>query len=183
MSSPTTNSNNDSPLQDFSNCHSGIIENFNLLLQLAETQIEKPVQKDVSQSAKQLLNFFETVVLEHHAEEEQELFTEVRDSARHLQATGEKAVAMIEQLTAEHRSLEAQWQALEPTLRSLAKGKAVSLDCSAAVKLAQDYLAHAEFEEQQFLPLSATILGERGLSSLGLSLHMRHHQVHIPGYI
>ena len=37
------------------------------------------------------------------------------------------------------------------------------------------YKAHARFEEQQFLPLSKTILGRNGdhMAALGVSLHMR----------
>ena len=38
------------------------------------------------------------------------------------------------------------------------------------------YLAHADFEEEAFLPLAATVLGrnDNHMAALGLSLHMRH---------
>jgi len=171
------------PLMDFSNCHVGIIKNFERLLALSNTTIESPVQPEVKLSAKALHDFFRDVVLEHHQEEEKELFSEVTDSARDGSLESLKALSMIKQLTDEHRSLEAQWAAIESDIKSLAKGKSVSLDKEAAAKLAKEYLAHANFEEQAFLPLSAQLLGERGLSSLGLSLHMRHADVGIPFYI
>lgn len=174
---------NDDPLMDFSNCHVGIAKNFQRLRKLAATEIERPVQADVKDAAKRLLAFFQDVVLEHHSEEEQELFAEVTDSARRGGSDAARALAMIDQLVKEHRSLEAQWQAIEADIKLLSKGKPASLDKDAAAKLATDYLAHADFEEQEFLPLSAKILGERGLSSLGLSLHMRHSDVSIPNYI
>lgn len=180
--SASTGSNED-PLMDFSNCHIGIINNFEQLRELAGTEIQEPVPSDVKQSAKKLYGFFRDVVLEHHAEEEQELFAEVADSSRRGGEDAEKATAMIQQLTEEHRSLEAQWKAIEADIKRLSKGKAATLDQQAAMKLANDYLAHASFEEKEFLPLSAKMLGERGLSSLGLSLHMRHSNVSIPNYI
>ncbi len=46
------------------------------------------------------------------------------------------------------------------------------------------YQSHAQFEEQEFLPLARQILGRDGnhLAALGLALHMRH--VPLPvGYI
>jgi hemerythrin-like domain-containing protein len=175
--------NNNDPLTDFSNCHVGIIKNFERLLALANTEIQSPVSKEVKQSAKKLHDFFRDVVLEHHAEEENELFTEVADSARDGSEESAKALSMIEQLTHEHRSLEAQWAAIEHDIKLLSKGKPASLNKEAAAKLAKEYLAHANFEELAFLPLSAELLGERGLSSLGLSLHMRHTDVGIPFYI
>lgn len=174
---------NEDPLLDFSNCHVGIIKNFERLRKLANTEIEAPVQAEVKDAAKSLLAFFQDVVLEHHSEEEQELFAEVTDSARHGGDDAAKALTMIDQLTQEHRALEAQWKAIQTDIKLLSKGKPAALDQDAAAKLAADYLAHANFEEQEFLPLSARILGERGLSSLGLSLHMRHTDVSIPNYI
>lgn len=175
--------NGDNPLVNFSNCHVGIVKNFERLLTLSRTKIESPVQKDIQLSAKALLKFFDDVVLEHHAEEEKELFREVTDSAKENTEDGMAALQMIKQLTEEHRSLEAQWAAISSDIKRLSKGKQASLDQDAATKLAQEYLAHADFEEQSFLPLSAKILGERGLSSLGLSLHMRHTDVDMPFYI
>ncbi|MCO4757814.1 MAG: hemerythrin domain-containing protein [Oceanospirillaceae bacterium] len=174
---------NEDPLTDFSNCHVGIINNFERLRALSLTEIESPVQADVKTSAKKLYAFFRDVVLEHHSEEEQELFAEVKDSSRKGGDDAAKALGMIDQLVREHRSLEAQWKAIESDIKQLSKGKPASLDQEAAGKLADDYLAHANFEEQEFLPLSAKLLGERGLSSLGLSLHMRHTHVSIPNYI
>lgn len=186
MSTEIDNANagsSDDPLMDFSNCHVGIINNFNSLLELSRTNIDNPVQREIRETAKKLYNFFRDVVLEHHAEEEQELFAEVADSARSPGADSSRALEMIEQLTQEHRSLESQWQALEKDIKQLSKGKYCVLDQAAAAKLAHEYLQHANFEEQDFLPLSAKLLGDKGLSSLGLSLHMRHSTVSIPNYI
>ncbi|MEH6578618.1 MAG: hemerythrin domain-containing protein [Amphritea sp.] len=174
--------NADNPVADFSNCHIGIIKNFEQLRNLAIIEIQDPVQTEVKQTADKLYKFFREVVLTHHEEEEQELFTVVRDCAR----PGEElntAEAMVKRLTNEHRSLEKQWKKIEADIKKLSKGKKVDLNKAATIKMAEDYLAHADYEEREFLPLSAEILKDTGLSSLGLSVHMRHTKVSIPGYI
>ena len=161
------------PLNEFSGCHDGIINNFQQLQELVSI-IQKTADSEVIQPrAKKLLYFFDDVVLIHHAEEEQELFTIVMECAEKGQQA-DTARTYIKQLVAEHRELEAMWKEIENDLRLLSKGKSANLNNKTAIKLAIKYLAHAEFEEQVFLPLSAKILSKNDLSALGLSLHMRH---------
>jgi len=175
-------SDNENPLQDFSGCHEGIINNFHQLLRLLVLINETPDSPKIKQIAKKQLNFFKEVVLEHHQEEEQELFTAVMESA----AEGDEADLArkyIKRLVSEHRNLENMWKKIEDDIRRLSKGDAVDLDRATVERLAVEYLAHAEFEEQYFLPLSAKLLSKNDLSALGLSLHMRHMDTKILGYI
>ena len=174
-----------SPLNEFSGCHEGIIRNFQKLRTLpdllADQAREQTGAPQLKQLAKQLLEFFKLVVLEHHAEEEEELFTAVMESAEE----GEEmrlAQQSIQRLTAEHRELESMWRQLMPDMKRLSKGKTASLDTTLAVKLATQYLAHADYEEQVFLPLSARILDKNQMSALGLSLHMRHQEDESPAH-
>ena len=176
------NTDNDNPLMDFSDCHVGIIKNFEQLRALANTNISDPVTQDIKELATKLYSFFHEVVLTHHKEEEDELFSVVIGCARRGEETS-KAKKMIKQLTNEHRMLEMQWKLIEPDIKQLAKGKSVIFDQAMALRLANTYLDHAQFEEREFLPLSAGILGDKGLSSLGLSIHMRHTQVGVLNYI
>lgn len=168
---PSASGEGEAPLTDFSNCHIGIIQNFETLKNLASNEIQ--ANKETKATAKKLIAFFADVVLEHHSEEEEELFRTVMTTPGHDEEK-EQAKQMVDQLTAEHRDLEAQWKNLAPQIKQLAKGKSVSVDRDAAMKLATDYLAHAKFEEDVFLPLSEKILAGTGMEALGLSLHMRH---------
>jgi hemerythrin-like domain-containing protein len=61
-------------------------------------------------------------------------------------------------------------------LRKVAKGQDTALDVLALQAMVQRYQAHAQLEEQTFLPLAQTVLGRNGnhMAALGLSLHMRH---------
>ena len=83
---------------------------------------------------------------------------------------------MVSRLTDEHRELEALWKRIEAGLKKVAKGRFDEVSPQELQRLVTQYLAHAEFEEKEFLPLSATILGRNAnhMAALGLSLHMRH---------
>jgi hemerythrin-like domain-containing protein len=162
----------DRPLDNFSQCHAGIVQHLNALGELPA--LLEPAAR-ARQIAADTLAFFRKAVYEHHAEEERELFPAVLASA----AKGEerdRVKVMVDQLTAEHRRVEAAWEALEPGLKDVAKGHDTRLDTQALQRLVQQYLGHAGFEEREFLPLSAQILGRNGnhMAALGMSLHMRH---------
>ena len=70
----TNSAAGESPLQDFSNCHVGILGHIQRLGQLPGLLSRGNAAAEVRRSAKDLHRFFREVVLEHHAEEEQELF-------------------------------------------------------------------------------------------------------------
>ncbi len=172
----------DNPLNEFSGCHEGIIDNFNQLKDLLDLVQESPGSGEIRRIARKLVSFFRDVVLTHHAEEEQELFTAVMEAAADENEASE-ARGQIKRLVAEHRELEAMWGQIEPAIKQLAKGKSADIDFDTAALLAEKYLAHARFEEDVFLPLSARMLSKNDLSALGLSLHMRHQQASTGYYI
>lgn len=171
MTTPSEAANNE-PIQDFSNCHSGILKKLDMLGEL-------PALLDAASRARQIaataLEFFREAIFEHHLDEERELFPAVLASAEQG-AEYERVQAIAKRLTDEHRELEASWKRLEPELRRVAKGQDSRLDVADVERLVVRYKAHARYEEAEFLPLSETILGRnsRHMAALGLSLHMRH---------
>ncbi|WP_428035708.1 hemerythrin domain-containing protein [Amphritea sp.] len=170
------------PTDDFSQCHVSIIENFKQLRELGMSEITDPVQPETQAIAQKLLDFYHEVVLNHHHEEEQELFNIVMDCA----SPGSELVQtsqMVKRLTEEHRHLEKEWKKIEGDIKKLAKGQFARLDKEASVGMAEHYLLHAKYEESFFLPLSAEILKNTDLESLGLSLHTRHNLHKTPCYI
>ncbi|MEY4363889.1 MAG: hypothetical protein RLZZ24_1241 [Pseudomonadota bacterium] len=165
-------SNADQPLNNFSNCHVGIVAQLDRLGQLPALLAPAELARKTAEAA---LAFFPKAVYAHHAEEEQELFPAVRASAH----VGEERVhveSLIDRLTFQHRELERMWEQLEPELRKVAKGQSSNLDGRLLTELVDAYQAHAQFEEEAFLPLSQTILGRNSnhMAALGLALHMRH---------
>jgi hemerythrin-like domain-containing protein len=161
-----------SPIEDFSQCHVGILGHLQVLGTLPA--LLEPAAR-ARQIAADTLSFFRDAVFEHHAEEEKELFPAVLASATPGEER-ERVQALVNTLTAEHRKVEAAWAKLEPKLKALAKGHDSDVDGADIQALVDSYQAHARFEEAVFLPLSQTILGRNSnhLAALGISMHMRH---------
>lgn len=162
----------DAPISHFSNCHTGI---FAQLARLADLPALLGPAAQARKIAQTSLDFFNEALFNHHSEEEKDLFPAVHSSA---QAGAErlKVDTLVEQLTSDHRALEKLWKSLEPGLRKVAKGQDSTLDVLALESLVQRYQAHAQLEEQAFLPLAQAILGrqDQHMAALGLTLHMRH---------
>ena len=160
------------PVEDFSKCHLGITTRLHALAGLPA--LLAPAA-EARQLAAESLAFFADVIDEHHGAEERELFPAVLSSA----AKGEersRVQALVERLIAEHRLIEAQWARLVPGLKAAAKGHDTDLEPGAVQRLVDLYLAHAAFEEQEFLPLAHAILGRdrNHLAALAVAVHMRH---------
>ena len=172
MSSTPTESAGHSPIDDFSQCHAGILGHLQALGTLPA--LLEPAAR-ARQIAADTVSFFRDAVYEHHAEEEKELFPAVLASAT-KGAERDKVQAIIAELAAEHRKVEAAWARLEPKLKALAKGHEAEVDGAEITALVETYQAHARYEEEVFLPLSQAILGRNSnhLAALGMSMHMRH---------
>jgi len=181
MTTPKPTGHIDEPIQDFSQCHVGILNKLQMLGELPALLEPAARAREV---AGQALEFFRDAILEHHLDEERELFPAVLASA--TQGDEHDLVQlMVDRLTKQHRELEGLWKRLEPGLRKVAKGQPSDVSVEKIEQLVTQYRAHAEFEEREFLPLSQAILGRNAnhLSALGLSLHMRHTPSPVKGYV
>lgn len=172
MNSSTTDAAGHSPIDDFSQCHVGILGHLQALGTLPAL-LEPAAQ--ARKIAADTVSFFPEAVYEHHAEEEKELFPAVLASATKGDER-DKVQAIVTELTTEHRQVEAAWSKLEPKLKAVAKGYDIDVDPADIQALVDTYQAHARYEEEVFLPLSQTILGRNSnhLAALGMSMHMRH---------
>jgi Hemerythrin HHE cation binding domain len=162
----------DVPVQGFAHCHAGIVAQLRELEQLPALAEAAARSRRV---AKATQNFYREVVLTHHSEEEQELFSAVLASAERG-AERDRVQAIVTRLTQEHRHIESLWRTIDPALRDVAHGRDTVLDAHLLATFVADYRAHAQYEEEVFLPLCSTILGRNGdhMAALGVSLHARH---------
>jgi hemerythrin-like domain-containing protein len=162
----------DAPVQEFSNCHVGIVAQLDKLALLPELA---RAAEQARQIAGSLRSFVREVVLAHHAEEEQELFPAVLASAQ-PGAERDELTAIIGRLAREHRQVESQFHALDAALHDLARGRDATLDAKAVAALVDAYRGHAAFEEAHFLPRARDILArnDNHMAALGMSLHARH---------
>lgn len=171
-SSPTNERHTRDALPTFTDCHAGIVGHLDALCELDALLASAARAQHIAQQAVQ---FFDEMILEHHEDEERELFPTVR---KHATAGEERKLvdSLCDRLTADHRVLEKQWRAIKPQLARIAAGKDTRLDAQATAALIAGYKAHAHFEETRLLPLAAEILGRNDaeLARLGYSLHIRH---------
>lgn len=70
-------------------------------------------------------------------------------------------------------------------LKKVAKGRFDDVNADEVQRLVAKYLAHADFEEKEFLPLLQKILDRDAnhIAALGLSLHVRHAHEPISAYL
>ena len=162
----------DAPVQGFAHCHEAIVAQLRELEQLPALAEAAARARRI---AKATAEFYRQIVLTHHSEEEQELFGAVLASADRG-AERERVQAIVTRLTQDHRHIESLWRTIEPALRDVAHGRDTPLDAAALTTFVADYRAHAQYEEEVFLPLCSTILGRNGnhMAALGVALHARH---------
>lgn len=172
----------DEAVASFSTSHVGILDTMNRLRVLPLQLEQRGLDEGVRASAAHIRRFFDDVVLEHHDEEERELFPSLRHSAA---PGGESALveALVTRLAREHRELEALWDRIEPALRRIGRGKPAELDGHAVEQLVAAYVAHARFEEAAVLPLADRMLKAGDRAALALGLAMRRSPVRINAYI
>jgi hypothetical protein len=170
----------DAPIANFSDCHVGIVAHLDNLGELPALLAPAARARKI---AADTLAFFDAVIVEHHAQEEQELFPAVLSSAVRGEEQRQAAVMTV-RLTTEHRQIEAWWARIKPQLKQIAKGHDTPLDLVALQQLVSEYRAHAAFEEAEFLPLAQRVLGRNSnqMAALGMSLHMRHRRP-VVGYV
>jgi len=167
-------------LEAFSRCHEGIVEQLRTFSALPALVAAAERSRQVAAAT---LALFENGVLAHHGDEESELFPAVLRWAQ-PGAEQEKVKALTRRLVQEHREIENLWKRSRAAVAAIARGKPAGLEKGATMRLVQAYIAHARFEESEFLPLAEEILGRDSahMAALGMSLHMRH-APHIAGYI
>lgn len=160
------------PVTGFAHCHTGLVRRLRALGELPELLAPAARARALADSS---VAFFREAIVEHHLDEERELFPAVLASATPGDEQ-QRVQALVDRLTQQHRLLEAQWKALEKDLRRIAKGQESDLDGADLLRLVGEYQAHATYEETEFLPLAQAILGRNAhhLDALGLSLHLRH---------
>lgn len=172
MNAIPTPATDNAPVEEFSHCHEGILSQLTELARLPELVQAALRARRIADASER---FFREVVLVHHAEEEQELFPAVLQSAR-AGAERDKVQALVERLTLDHRDIEKAWRQLEPEVHAAARGRDGTLDAARVAAFVARYRGHAEHEEKVFLPLASAILGRDGnhMAALGVSLHARH---------
>ncbi|MBC5763091.1 hemerythrin domain-containing protein [Ramlibacter albus] len=162
----------DAPLAEFSECHHEFVARLHSALYLPELVAAAAKARAM---AEDVIDLFTGGVLQHHQDEERELFPAVVAAARPGDEEQEVR-AMVRRLVDEHRDTERRWKELEPAVRLIATGGTPAIDHVLLEDLVQHFFAHAHYEEEHFLPAAQRILGRQSqdMAALGKALHTRH---------
>ena len=155
------------PAPDFSQglellhaCHGRIEAQCATLLRLPAHLRAHGSDPQAQQAAQAVLRYFLVAAPHHHEDEEQDLFPMLRsmDAANAL---------LLDDLSRQHRELEAAWQAVRPWLEKVARGEPVDPDSALVEHLVAQYRAHIAQEEAELLPYCRQALSREQQAELG----------------
>lgn len=161
----------DVPLEMLRACHERIRRQCDTLRRLVPHLQAHGADAQAREAAAQVLRYFDTAAVHHHADEEHDLFPALLESM-----AGSDAVCLrelIDALHTQHRELDAHWRAVRRELVDIAGGGSATLDAAAVEALAEAYAAHIEREEAELLPMAARLLDGSALQRIGAAMRER----------
>jgi hemerythrin-like domain-containing protein len=159
------------PLEMLSACHLRIEQRCATLRRLAPHVAARGADAEAWEAATSVIRYFDTAAIDHHADEEEDLFPALIESM-----AGSDAVCLRElthALTAEHRQLEARWRLLRADLERIAANDGAALDPAAVEGFVGLYERHIAREESELLPMAARLLGDDELDRIGRAMRER----------
>lgn len=159
------------PLEMLSACHRRIEQQCSILRRLVPHLAARGNDDAARAAAASVIRYFETAAVDHHADEEEDLFPALIESM-----AGSDAVCLrelTEGLAAEHRELETRWQQLRATLEAIAANATASLSAAEVETFVSRYEHHIALEERELLPMAARLLSDPDLDRIGRAMRER----------
>lgn len=159
------------PLEMLSACHGRVERQCQTLLRLVPHLAANGPDQAAREAAQNVMRYFDTSARHHHADEEEDLFPALLQSAP--EAKLPRLRELVAALCAQHRELEQAWAGLRLKLEGILLGTASELDAGEAGRMVGLYRQHIAREEEELLPLAARILGAAQLDSVGRAMRAR----------
>ena len=162
----------DDPLEMLLACHRRIEKQLQTLERLRVHLHAHGVDADASMAAQALLRYFTRAAVDHHADEERDLFPLLE---RRITDEGdrERFLALRESLERDHRQVEAQWARLRKPLEGIAEGFTRTLAESEVRGFAEAYAKHIRMEEGAFHEFFDRWIGADDRTALGHAMSAR----------
>ena len=157
----------DQPLDVLEACHRRIARQCDSLETLLAHHAVHDSDTQARQAARAILDYFDTAAVQHHDDEERNLFPLLE------QAGAAGACDLVELLTHEHDELARLWRTLRPALAEIAAGHSVRLDELTVRRFIALNRSHLDFENTHVLPLARRTLGAADLQRLGSAMAAR----------
>jgi len=169
FSSPAAST--EAPLEMLVACHHRVERQCATLKRLAPHLREHGSDEQARAAAAGIMRYFDTSAIQHHADEEVDLFPALIESM-----AGSDAVCIRELtdgLINDHRKLEATWRRLRLTLSKVSEGQAALLSDEDVHRFTSLYEDHMKREEDEVLPMAARLLGEDAITQIGRAMRER----------
>ena len=157
----------DRPLAVLEACHGRIAKQCDTLEKLLAHLPAHGADAQAQQAARAVLAYFDTAAVQHHDDEERNLFPLLE----RVGASG--ACDLVELLTHEHDELALLWRRLRAQLQLIEAGTAAALDSALATRFIAMNRAHLEFENTHVLPLARQVLDTADIQRLGRAMAER----------
>ncbi|MGB3288306.1 MAG: hemerythrin domain-containing protein [Burkholderiaceae bacterium] len=169
FSSPSAST--EAPLEMLAACHHRIERQCSTLKRLAPHLRAHGSDEQARAAATAIMRYFDSSAIQHHADEEVDLFPALIESM-----AGSDAVCIRELtdgLSADHRKLEAGWRKLRATLSKVGEGQAALLPDDQVEAFTSLYESHMRREEDELLPMAARLLGDDAIARIGRAMRER----------
>jgi hemerythrin-like domain-containing protein len=161
----------EAPLEMLSACHTRIERQCATLRRLVPHLAAHGADADARAAAANVMRYFDTSGVQHHADEEDDLFPALLEA---LPGSDPVCVRdLTDSLAAEHRELEARWARVRAVLERVAAGDAATLASADVEALVGLYERHIEREERELLPMAARLLSDAELDAVGRAMRER----------
>jgi hemerythrin-like domain-containing protein len=168
---PEPSAGSQPPLDAMAGCNQRLLRHCAALRRLALYVGECGFDGEASAATGRLLRFFDSVLPQHHADQEEDLFPALIESM-----AGSDAVCLHEitdGIAQQHRELRRLWLQLRSALLDLASGRASALP----VHEIEGFIGHCQAgvarEDGELLPMAARLLSDDQLAQIGAAMAQR----------
>ena len=161
----------DEPLEMLAACHERIEAQLCTLEKLVEHVSANGADKAACEAASQVMRYFDTAGVEHHRDEDEEIFPLLRRIA--AERDRPEVSAVINGLEEDHSTMDAQWSRLRHRLDAIVAGRDARLDAEDVAPFAWLYRRHMEKESALVLPFAREAISETERASLGSRMAAR----------
>lgn len=164
----------ETPLEMIEACHERLQAQLATLDRLAKWLPEHGVDKQAQQAAASVIRYFDVAAVNHHMDEEQDLFPLLLERVDVARESGLRD--LIDWVLEDHQRMFAEWAAMRARLEPLSRGEESALDIAEIRRFAEIYRFHIDREEGEVLPYARSLLGEADIAGLAASMTARRRQ-------
>lgn len=158
----------ETPLEMLEACHDRVRAQLATLGRLVAWLPDHGPDRQAQQAAANVMRYFDLAAVNHHLDEEQDLFPVLRErvDAGRRELLGE----LIDWILADHQQMFSRWAKLRARLECISRGEVCELPAGDVEEFAARYRRHMEREEGELLPLARQLLIEADIASMSATM-------------